>query len=220
MRLFQPALPTELHSSRYITLNDDTRKICITMLDYMTKKTLDGCQTCFWCRHEFSTFPIGCPVHYIPSAIIKTCQSEITKEIYSIKQDIPSHLFHNTIDNTSQSMIPQMKPHENNYYETDGAFCSFNCAMAYVNENSTNPLYTQSKSLLMKIYNEIFSPNEPTYINPAPSWRLLANYGGFLNIQEFRSASADFVYIDRGYNVSAIPKVAPIGRVFEEMYIF
>jgi hypothetical protein len=92
--------------------------------------------------------------------------------------------------------------------------------MAFIHDNSTNPIYDQSKMLLMKIYTSIFNPTVPTKINPAPSWRLLEKYGGFMSIDDFRRASKDFIYVDREYRVVNIPKMFPSGNIFEEIYIF
>ncbi len=200
-------------SEHYFTMVDDTKRMCITMLDSITKGSIQA-KTCFWCRHDFTNIPIGCPIRYVPTAIVKTCQSEITKEIYHLKQSIPN----NAIEKLDIS--DAMRIVNGDYYETDGSFCSFNCCMAYISDNSTNPLYSQSKMLLMKLYITIFNPSELTKINLAPSWRLLQAYGGFMSIDEFRSASNDFIYIDHDYQVINIPKLLSAGYIFEEVYIF
>ena len=48
----------------------------------------------------------------------------------------------------------------NNYYETDGCFCSFNCCLAFINDNVHNAMYSSSKHLLMKMYYDIFNKVE------------------------------------------------------------
>jgi hypothetical protein len=77
----------------------------------------------------------------------------------------------------------------NNYYETDGIFCSFNCCMAYIQENkSINPLYTNSEMLLLQMYNMTNNSKENLEIVPAPDWRLLTDFGGHLTIEKFRES--------------------------------
>lgn len=64
-----------------------------------------------------------------------------------------------------------------------GHFCSFNCAMSYnldVNDQKT----WKRKSLLSLLYQKTYS--EFKEISPAPSWRVLKEYGGSLTIEEFR----------------------------------
>lgn len=64
-----------------------------------------------------------------------------------------------------------------------GHFCSFNCAMSYnleINDQKT----WKRKSLLSLLYQKTYSKFKE--INPAPSWRVLKEYGGSLTIEEFR----------------------------------
>ena len=48
----------------------------------------------------------------------------------------------------------QMK--EKDYFETDGTFCSFNCCLAFINDNIKNPMYYHSRHLMNKMYETIF----------------------------------------------------------------
>ena len=63
-----------------------------------------------------------------------------------------------------------------NYYETDGIFCSFNCCMSYIEDNTHNALYDQSKHLLHQLFFRYFKKVVP--IKPAPDWRLLKEIMG------------------------------------------
>jgi hypothetical protein len=211
----------DLHSSNkqsfFIPFIDESRRHCITMIDSITKKSIQS-YYCFWCRHSFSTIPIGCPIRYVNNKIIKLYTSEITKEKYIISHEITR----NEYDQQKQSEKDDknIKIVNNDYYETDGSFCSFNCCLAFVNDNIHNPLYSNSKNLLMKMYSDVFSVDILMKITPAPSWRLLKKYGGFMNIQEFRESFTNYIYIDNDYHVSRIPKLMPIGHIFEEHIIF
>lgn len=192
---------------------DDTHKHCITMIDSITKSNIQT-TCCFWCRHSFSTIPIGCPIKYVSSKLIQIHTSEITKEKYTICQQVTK----NAIIENSNS--PDMKFINNNYYETDGCFCSFNCCLAFINDNIHNSTYINSKHLLMKMYSDIFATKKLVKISPAPSWRLLRNYGGFMDIQEFRDSFTNYVYIDNNHCISRLPKIMPVGHIFEEHIIF
>jgi hypothetical protein len=74
---------------------------------------------------------------------------------------------------------------EKNRYMCYGIFCSASCAKAYMD---TNPVYSNSLSMiwLKKIMCEVFG--DYTDITAAPPKELLIKYGGELNIEEFRSA--------------------------------
>ena len=41
------------------------------------------------------------------------------------------------------------------YYQTDGVFCSFNCCKAFIEDNKHKRVYDNSSLLLLKMYNEI-----------------------------------------------------------------
>lgn len=101
---------------------------CVTMIDCISKKSISDHIKCFWCRSEFDTRPIGCPLQFIPSQVVKQFHSQITNESYNICQNITQ----------AQQSIPL---NENDYilnkgyYKTEGCFCSFNCCLAYIDEH-------------------------------------------------------------------------------------
>ena len=72
----------------------------------------------------------------------------------------------------------------------------------------------------MKMYIDIFKPEIINKIHPAPSWRLLEKYGGFMTVEQFRKSFNEYISIDKNYNVTNLPKIHPIGKVFEEHFIF
>jgi hypothetical protein len=75
------------------------------------------------------------------------------------------------------------------YFETDGIFCSFNCTLAYINDLSVYDIrYRESTGLLYILYKKIFNEFPPQMcIKPALNWRLLKNFGGIISIDEFRN---------------------------------
>jgi hypothetical protein len=176
--------------SETITFLDKTKrsKDCVvTMLNYVKNETLPETTNvcCFWCRHSFSSLPLGCPLRYVPSKIEKFYNSEITKEDYSLNENITNYTKNNL---KKESNITD------SYYEIDGIFCSFNCCLAFIQENKLNPAYSQSRNLLVKLYSEMTGKTD--IIEPAPSWRLLKAYGGNLDISEFRRSFNKVTYIE------------------------
>lgn len=203
--------------NHFFSFVDESKRMCVSMLDSMTKRAVI-CQTCFWCRHEFATFPLGCPLRYVPSTMQRRCQSEITKEVYNIEQPIPEKLAGDLSvvgASAGSTIIPKA------YYETDGAFCSFNCCLAFINDVAPrDSKYRDSKSLLLRMHAEVFPGAGVPKIHPAPSWRLLAAYGGFMTLAEFRTACDKYLYVDKHFTVGQVPKMATVGKIFEQIMIY
>ena len=93
---------------------------------------------------------MGCPIKYIPSQLVKNYYSEITKDNYKIRENISK----NKREKFEQNQLIDIEKKE--YYLVDGMFCSFNCCLAFIRENNTNPMYALSKNLLARIYKDIF----------------------------------------------------------------
>jgi len=167
---------------------------------------------CFWCKHPFDTQPIGCPVRYISRQAVRRYQSGISKDIYTIKENITDKRAESLVENET------LKIQAGDYYETDGCFCSFNCCQSWINDNKHDRLYDQSSMLLKKLYMSIYSIKFPNIV-PAPHWRLLRAYGGHLNIIEFRESFNKVEYEPHG-TITPRPKFLPIARLFEERYRF
>ncbi len=196
-------------------LNDPRKqyKLLLTMIDCVNSKNILECSVCidsacFWCRNKFEGYPIGCPIRYIPSQLNKTLTSVITGESYTIKENVPMVNIADT-QVLSQTQI----------FETDGIFCSFSCCLAFINDNYHNSMYKMSKTLLMNMYyiangqsvnNVIVDP-----LRPAPSWRLLKEYGGLLTIEEFRSSFNKTDYSEI-HTVKNIPKSRAVSFMYEE----
>ena len=185
----------------------------ISMIDYNSKKNINLLRYhCFWCRNPFETKPIGCPIKYIHSQSVKKYHSHISKDIYTIKENITSHKRQELKNN------PNISINLGEYYETDGVFCSFNCCQAFIIDSKHVRLYDNSTMLLTKMYNDIMNTKTVT-ITPAPHWRVLEHYGGNLNIIKFRDS---FNKIDYEYHglTKQLPRFIPIGSLFEEKMKF
>lgn len=196
----------------YLDETKNKRKFIITMIDCNTKDKLERVK-CFWCKHSFEAIPIGCPIKYIPHRLVKRYYSYITKDYYTIKEEISNTRFEELkteINNSDTSCVQLV---DNDYYETDGVFCSFNCCLSWIKDNPHNHLYINSVFLLHEIYYKCFDALHQ--IQPAPHWRLLSDFGGHMTIQEFRSSFNKIIY-DNSHVIKTIPKTKPIGMVFEE----
>lgn len=193
-----------------ISFLDDSKKLIdcsITIIDF-NKDNNDNHYNCFWCRNPFETLPLGCPIKYIPNSCIKQYVSEISKEMYKIKENITDKKLDKLKNNNENIVIEDNK----GYYETDGIFCSFNCCKSYILENKHNPLYNISEMLLTNIHHTI--TKQISEILPAPHWRKLKQYGGDMSIEDFRNSFNKARYLNQGIINNIFLK--PTGILFEE----
>ena len=161
----------------------------VSMIDFTSSSPVSTLRYhCFWDHHPFESDPIGCPLRYIPNKIVKVYKSKISKDIYSIKQDITTR---HSLDVIEDEHIQLTKGGK---YETDGVFCSVNCCQAFINANKHTGKYDQSTTLLLKLCRDLGKTRSENGIIAAPSWRLLQVYGGHLTISKFREGfdSVDF----------------------------
>ena len=207
---------------KYFSYLDESKKehkCLFTMYDRLFGNLKDTTNTkCFWCRNDFTTIPIGCPIKYIPSQLVKTYYSEITKDKYIIRENISKQKtdkVENILKNKNDKKINIRKK---DYYETDGLFCSFNCCLAFIEDNSHIPLYIDSKMLLSKMFYGLFDTKEE--IIKASSWRLLKDYGGNYTIEEFRNNFNKVEYTDISNIVKNLPSCKSVGFLYEEKIKF
>lgn len=169
-------------------------------------------QACFWCRAPLDVAPIGCPIRYVPAQAIKTYHSEVSREVNTIKENItPSQrklLQQNGASDSRTSVTDQ-----DYVYETDGAFCSFNCCQHWIHEHKHDRLYDQSERLLSRIYNELTNSTTGV-IQKAPHWRQKKEYGGNLDSMEFRESFNRVAYPYHGTHFR------PMGFLYEERIHF
>lgn len=205
------------HEEKYYSYLDESKKqhLCVvSMIDLLGKPLPEKSNhNCFWCRSKFSSQPIGCPIRYVPCEIVKTYFSEITKEDYTIRQNISKLQSQKIIQQDIDEHI-KLDIINKDFYITDGVFCSFNCCLAYINNNSHNYMYTKSKNLLNQIYEQCFKCN--SNIKPAPHWRLLKDYGGKLSIEDFRDNFYKISYESEDNYLAEMPECKPIGYMYNE----
>ena len=123
---------------------------------------------CWWCRHTFTTSPIGCPLRYYPNQV---GDKKMVMDDKLKKQNVSSAA--------------------NDFFETEGVFCSFPCAQAYILEQRS-PRYNNSSMLLAFLYSKFFGSQQ--VIVPAPTWKVLETYGGHLMIEDFRKTFGKLSY--------------------------
>lgn len=198
-----------------LTYLDECKKEheCVATMTSVKSNAEQTLLHCFWCRHPFPYRPIGAPLAYVPNRLHKRYHSEITQDSYILRENINrlESVMKDGIENApgAVSVLSQVR----DYYITDGCFCSFNCALAFIKENRHDPKYTHSEMLLIKIYYEIYGSSSPP-IEASPSWRLLRNYGGHLTIEDFRRNLLKIDY--RPLGSVLLPSFRPIGFLFEK----
>jgi hypothetical protein len=69
-------------------------------------------------------------------------------------------------------------------FQCSGIFCSYNCAMSY-NIDLNDEKVWKRNSLLNLLYRETYKSNEDEIL-PAPSWKILKDFGGDVSLKEFR----------------------------------
>ena len=194
-----------------ISFLDESKRlhVCsISMIDFESRMNINLLRYhCYWCRHPFDTMPIGCPIHFVSSQAEKRYHSQITRDIYTIKESITQKKQDEINDEDFNVKIAD-------YYETDGVFCSFNCCKAYIQDNKHNNRYDNSMMLLTKMYNELMG-TKYVKITAAPHWRLIEQYGGHLNIIKFRESFNKIDYKFHG-NTKKTPNFLSIGYLYEE----
>jgi hypothetical protein len=182
-----------------VSFYEDNKKeysCLVTMVNFENNKLPDKTNIkCFWCRHNFDSIPLGCPIKYSNNVIEKSYISHITKGEYFMRENITKNKLKNigfdtetcrmknsaVIDGINISLIRE------SFYLTDGIFCSFNCILSYIKDNNHNVLYKESYYLLKSLYLSLIGKKMEKII-PAPSWKLLNEYGGPLSIENYRNS--------------------------------
>jgi len=179
----------------------------VSMSDVITGDTVDEIKSvCFWCTEPFSWNGIGCPIAYNDAQLTKTYYSSINKNTYTIKE------------NVSQKYSKKIKSKPGSYL-TDGVFCSFECAQAWINYHKHLRQYDMSSTLLLKLYKDITGKTQ-TKIIPAPERRVLKKYGGTETIEQYRDNFGKVDYEKHGNIVSGVVNIKKIGTLYEKNFNF
>lgn len=195
----------------------------VTMKTFMFNEDLPTTTAvyCFWCRHPFHYRPIGCPIDFISDRMTKSYHSEITKEKYMLRENVTKQQLNDLVAELGEQQRNQYtientyELQSRNYYLIDGLFCSFNCCLAFIQANKTNPLYLYSEAYLVKIYYDVFGEHCGP-LHPAPSWRLLKNYGGHMTIDDYRKNFYKVEYQNVDNIIIPFPQSKPVGFLYEK----
>ena len=174
------------------------------MIDINTQNLVNhSCNIpCFYCRRKFEHVPLGIPVRYYPSLYILNDNSlQTSKYSFNYKENTiklnknererllniltnnPDIVYENKYESKEQKR--EHKIITKNFFETDGIFCSFNCIVSFIEENSNNPLYQNSYNYSYLMYKHIFG-DYPSYpFIRSPSWKLRKEYGGPLSDEDY-----------------------------------
>ena len=200
--------------------NSKKKHLCVfTMKDSLSNETLPKSTTikCFWCKNSFQTIPLGAPIEYIPSRLYKNYLNELTKTNYLFHESITNN---ETIPSSFSMNNHHLEKETLNYYLSDGVFCSFNCTKAFIIDNKSDHLYSNSINLLNKIYVDLFpdivSNQHSFHIPAAPHWRLLRDYGGHLSIDEFRQSFFNILFCPDESSITKLPSFQSLGYIFEK----
>lgn len=172
------------------------------------KDLVKNCQhyKCWYDRHPLipGTLPLSLPIKYYPSyvessIIHNSLINTVPKLNVTINTDTAvasikdkEKVFYDKVNLSSVDKEKYLENEEeckkladNDYFEGEGVFCSFNCMFAYLFENYCIK-YKNSGMLLNKLYKSIFGHYPKQKIIPSPSWKLLQEYGGDWSIEEYR----------------------------------
>jgi hypothetical protein len=193
----------------FLGSSKQVHKCNISMIDFKSSVNINMLRYhCYWCRNPFNTLPIGCPIKYKPRIISSKYTSVATGNDYQIDESVSSSQNLNGNNVVSEP-----------YYQTDGVFCSFNCCKAFADDNVLKPFYLNSNMLLIRLYNETFNVNTSS-ITPAPHWRTINHYGGFMSITEFRDSFDKIEYHDHGIVRELSLKMNSSGSLYEKKLRF
>lgn len=205
----------ELYS--FLDESKKIRKCTVSFIDHRTGKIIgkdNGKKyRCGWCRDlvPANVQPIGCPIRHIPNKVEKNYYSEISKDCYTIKEDISN----NRMEDLKTRMDDRFTIEKKDYYESDEIFCSFNCCQGFIEEfQNVNTLYDQSETLLLHMYEKCFGHKIDTIL-PAEHWKVIDVNGGHKSIEKFREG---FNKITGKYfgKISCVS----IGHLYEEQIKF
>jgi len=128
---------------------------------------------CWWCREQFTWHPLGCPIRYNPH--VPTGEKKDAFEQKMRESNLPCDT--------------------NDFFETEGVFCSFPCVKAYIVDmcqKNSGGRYQDSCTYLTLLYYKLYGT--VISIPEAGTWKVLEPWGGHLTVDEFRQTFGKLTY--------------------------
>lgn len=153
----------KIDNSQEISFYDENKKKVYCFVSKIDQTKIDEYH-CFWCTlplKDYTKTFISIPTRYISEQKKIQQKSSLNgKDVFTIHENVFTG---------------------NDYYESEGIFCSFNCCKSYILDNKA---YNQTLSL--SFLNDIWQSNNSEELLPAPHWQTLKIYGGKYSTEEFR----------------------------------
>ena len=202
------------YSVTFLDENKRESKCSATMIDILSQDRIPEITQikCFWCKHNFEWKPIGCPIKYVNPIIEKSYISHITKDKYYMRENIIKSKLKYVLEKNDKTFDITSFPFD--HYLTDGIFCSFNCTLAFIKDNTHDILYKESYSLLHCMYYDLVG-KKISKIIPSPHWRLLKDFGGSMSIEEYRN-SLNLINYKFMFNIRDIRDMKGISKIYKE----
>ena len=187
-------------------------KCWMTMIDVAS--TNSGClptstgKPCWWCRHSFTSAPIGVPIAYTPHRESGPERERFERFLLSANLVTKKELADARTKTATSRSGKEKSIATNDIFETEGIFCSFPCAKAYILKELScaagGARYKDSLGFLSLMFAKVSGDPDavPVEIPTAPSWKVLKEYGGHLTVQEFRSVFGSGLIYEPTVNVS------------------
>jgi hypothetical protein len=91
--------------------------------------------------------------------------------------------------------ISQPIKYSNNVFTTVGNFCSYPCISRYIIDSNESSEYIFNKLSTLNLYHNIKNNTKSKSITPAPSKLVLNMFGGYMDINEYRSKNEEYLVI-------------------------
>ncbi len=172
---------------------------------------------CRWCvgKIPVGCRPLGCPVDWLPSQIIRTSFSEMGRDDFTIKENVISAALPTAaLGKKKESSEVDNRPA---HYKTRHIFDSLNCVLAFAIDQREVPEYKFSIQLVHKLFRDLF-PEANHELQAAPHWSLLKRHGGFLSKKKFDERIGVVIFVEHG-NIE-LPIFKPYGTIVSTRLTF
>lgn len=191
----------------YEDLNGTTHNMNIHMIDIVRNEILPekiGVR-CYYDHHTFSSKPIGIPIEYVPHKKIHSYKTQLNPERVQILKPIYEYK-----ESDENKIIKGDK------YFTFGIFCGFKCALAFIEENISNPKYKDifSDSIQLLHVMRLDMTGKKTKITRALDYLLLDTYtSDGMNIDDWRNNGKHDIK-DTEQVIKSVTQL-PVGKLYE-----